>query len=151
MNEIKKLLQEAKTIAIVGLSDKPDRDSYIVADYLRNVDYKIIPINPNIKEWNGIKTYANLLDVPNTIKIDIVDIFRRSEFVDEIVDQVLEMQNKPHAIWIQRTPFSSSPKASLLKMQLGIKNENAAEKAKRVGMIVIQNKCIKMEHEKESG
>ena len=131
-NNVLQILKSAKTIAIVGLSDKPDRDSYTVAEYLQNAGYTIIPVNPNISEWNGIKAYASLLDIPNDIKVDIVDIFRRSEFVEDLVDQALKMKNKPKAIW----------------MQLGIENEKSAEKAKRAGMIVIQNNCIKIEHMK---
>ncbi|HLC69157.1 MAG TPA: CoA-binding protein [Candidatus Bilamarchaeaceae archaeon] len=130
MNEIEHILKSAKTIAVVGLSDKPERDSYIVAEYLQNAGYEIIPVNPNIREWKGIKAYASLLDVKE--KIDVVDIFRRSEFIEEIVDQALAMKNKPTVIW----------------MQLGIQNERAAEEARSAGMIVIQNKCMKIEHEK---
>ena len=134
MDEIEKILKESKTIAVVGLSDKPERDSYDVAQYLQNAGYNIIPVNPNIKEWNGIKAYANLLEILDSIKIDAVDIFRRSEFVEEIIDQVLKMKNKPKAIWLQ----------------LGIENERAAEKARNFGIIVIQNKCMKIEHAKLS-
>src|SRR3990167_2118410 len=130
--QIKSILKTSKTIAVVGLSDKPERDSYIVAEYLRNVGYSIIPINPNISEWNDIKTYASLLAIPRDIKIDIVDIFRRSEFVEEIVDQVLQMKNKPRVIWLQ----------------LGIENEKAAQKAQAAGILVIQNRCIKIQRSK---
>ena len=130
--QIKSILKTSKTIAVVGLSDKPERDSYIVAEYLRNVGYSIIPINPNISEWNGIKACASLLDIPSSIKIGIVDIFRRSEFVEEIVDQALQMKNKPRVIWLQ----------------LGIENEKSAEKARAAGILVIQNRCIRIEHEK---
>lgn len=132
MEEIEKILRTTKIIAVVGLSDKSDRDSYAVANYLQNAGYKIIPVNPNIKEWKGIKAYTSLADIPESIVIDVLDIFRRSEFVDEIVDQVIKMKNKPKVIW----------------MQLGIENENAAKKAKAAGIIIIQNKCMKMEHEK---
>lgn len=128
---IKELLKNSKTIAVVGLSDKSERDSYMVANYLQDAGYNIIPVNPNISEWNGIKAYATLLDVPNYIKIDIVDVFHRSEFVEEIVDQALKLMNKPYTIWLQ----------------LGIKNEIAAKKANSAGIFVIQNKCIKIEHE----
>jgi hypothetical protein len=129
MNDIEKILKSAKTIAVVGLSDKPERDSYDVAEYLQNFGYKIIPVNPNISEWKGIKAYASLLDVKE--KVDVVDIFRRSEFVEEIVGQASTLHPLPKAIW----------------MQLGIENEKAAEKAKRAGLVVIQNRCMKTEHE----
>jgi len=129
-NKIPNILKSAKIIAVVGLSNKLNRDSYTVAEYLQNQGYKIIPVNPNIPEWKGIKAYANLTEIND--KIDVVDIFRRSEFVEEIVDQALKMKHKPKVIW----------------MQLGIENENAAKKARAVGIIVIQNKCMKIEHEK---
>lgn len=126
------MLKNTKTIAIVGLSDKVDRDSYQVALYLQNAGYTIIPINPNITSWNGIKAYPRLLDIPNEIHIDIVDIFRKSEFIEQIVDEVLAMKNKPKAIW----------------MQLGIENEEAKKKAEHASILVIENKCIKIEHQK---
>ena len=133
--QIKSILKTSKTIAVVGLSDRAERDSYVVAKYLYNAGYSIIPINPNISEWNDIKAYASLLDIPSSIKIDIVDIFRRSELVEEIVDQALQMKNKPRVIWLQ----------------LGIENEKSAEKARAAGILVIQNRCIRIEHEKIMG
>ncbi len=129
---IQEILRTAKGIAIIGLSDKHDRDSYIVASYLQDAGYEIIPINPNIREWNGITAYASLREVPGKTKIDIIDIFRKNEFVDGIVDNALSLKQKPKAIW----------------MQLGIENEIAAQKASAAGIVVIQNKCIKIEHRK---
>lgn len=128
--EIETLLQTSKTIAIVGLSDKPDRDSYQVAEYLQKAGYTIVPVNPNIHEWKGIKAYASLVEIPREIYIGIVDVFRRSEFVGEIVNQASTLRPLPKAIWFQ----------------LGIENEKAAEKARNAGMQVIQNKCMKIEH-----
>lgn len=130
--EIKKILEEVKTIAVVGLSDNPDRDSYIVAKYLQEHGYKIIPVNPNIKEWNGIKSYLDMMSIPSNIKIDIVDIFRKSEFVTEIVKEATALKKKPKLIW----------------MQLGIENKEAKELAEKNGIEVIQNRCIKIEHQK---
>ena len=132
IEEIKKLLTESKTIAIAGLSDKPERDSYDVAMYLKNAGYAIIPVNPNIREWNGTKAYTSPLEIPDSIKVDVIDIFRRSEFVEEIVNDALKMKSRPKEIWLQ----------------LGIENERAAEKARNAGIIVIQDKCIKIEHVK---
>lgn len=125
-DEIKEILTNYNTIAIVGISDKPERDSYIVAKYLLSKGYKIIPVNPNIDSIFGLKAYPDLLSVPD--EIDIVDIFRRPEFVDEIVEQAI--QKKAKVIW----------------MQLGVVNEKAADKAKGAGLKVVMNKCIKVEH-----
>jgi predicted CoA-binding protein len=125
-DEIKEILSSYKTIAIVGISNKPDRDSYIVAEYLLNQGYKIIPVNPNIDTVLGLKAYPDLISIPEDI--EIVDIFRRPEFVDEIVDQAIEKRAK--VVW----------------MQLGVINESAAEKARKAGLKVVMNKCIKVEH-----
>jgi hypothetical protein len=125
-DEIKEILTSYKTIAIVGVSNKPDRDSYIVAEYLLNHGYKIIPVNPNIESLFGLKAYPDLLSVPD--EIEIVDIFRRPELVEEIVDQAI--QKKAKVVW----------------MQLGVINEKAAQKALKAGLKVVMNKCIKVEH-----
>jgi uncharacterized protein len=130
MDDIAHLLKTSKTIAIVGLSNNPNRDSYDVASYLQQAGYAIVPVNPNLREWKGIHTYAKLTDIPDSIPIDVIDIFRRSEFVEEIVDQALQMKHTPKAIW----------------MQLGIENERAADMARQAGLIVIQNRCIRTEH-----
>ncbi|MFN3134380.1 MAG: CoA-binding protein [Candidatus Kryptonium sp.] len=125
-DEIKEILTKYNKIAIVGISDKPERDSYIVAKYLLNHGYKIIPVNPNIDSIFGLKAYPDLLSVPD--EIEIVDIFRRPEFVDEIVEQAI--QKKAKVVW----------------MQLGVVNEEAAKKAQNSGLKVVMNKCIKVEH-----
>jgi predicted CoA-binding protein len=125
-NEIKEILTSYKTIAVVGISNKPGRDSYIVAEYLLNQGYKIFPVNPNIDTVLGLKAYPDLISIPEDI--EIVDIFRRPEFVDEIVDQAIEKRAK--VVW----------------MQLGVINESAAEKARKAGLKVVMNKCIKVEH-----
>lgn len=133
--KIKDILKKYKVIAIVGLSRNPNKDSYLVAQYLINHGYKIVPINPNAKEILGIKCYPSLEDLPDNIKniIEIIDIFRPSEEVEEIVNQAIKIKSvfgKPYVIW----------------MQLGISNDRAVEKAKDHGFIVIQNRCIKIEH-----
>ncbi|WP_047133906.1 CoA-binding protein [Candidatus Kryptonium thompsonii] len=125
-DEIKEILTKYNTIAIVGISNKPDRDSYIVAEYLLNHGYKIIPVNPNIDSIFGLKAYPDLLSIPD--EIDIVDIFRRPEFVDEVVEQAI--QKKAKVVW----------------MQLGVVNERAAKRAQDAGLKVVMNKCIKVEH-----
>jgi len=131
MNEsetIRRILKESKTIAVVGLSDKPDRDSYKVAKYLKQNGYQIIPINPNLSEWEGEKAYASLKDIPSGIRIDVVDIFRRSEFVLGIVDDAIQVRAK--AVW----------------MQLEVVNEEAARKAEAAGLLVVMDRCMKIEH-----
>jgi uncharacterized protein len=120
------LLRSSHTIAVVGLSDNPMRPSYGVSAYMQSQGYKIIPVNPQADEVLGEKSYASLLDVPE--QIDIVDIFRRSEFVPEIVDQAIQL--KARAIW----------------MQEGVVHEAAAEKARRAGLLVIMDSCILKEH-----
>lgn len=122
------LLESAKTIALVGLSDKPDRPSYDVASYLLDNGYTIIPVNPNISEWNGIKAYQSLSEIPKEVKVDIVDIFRRSEHVPPIVDEAINIGAK--VVW----------------MQLGVINEEAAEKARKAGLEVVMDRCMKIEH-----
>ncbi|CUU05624.1 hypothetical protein JGI2_01280 [Candidatus Kryptobacter tengchongensis] len=125
-DEIKEILTKYKTIAVVGISDKSDRDSYIVGEYLLRNGYKIIPVNPNIDSVFGLKAYPDLLSVLDDV--DIVDIFRRPEFVDEIVEQAIQKGAK--VVW----------------MQLGVINERAAKRAQDAGLKVIMNKCIKVEH-----
>jgi uncharacterized protein len=126
--QISQLLDSAKNIAVVGLSDSPLRASYGVASYMQSRGYRIFPVNPSISEALHEKAYASLLEVPE--KIDIVDIFRRSEFVPELVDQSIQL--KVSGIW----------------MQEGVVHEQAAEKARRAGIIVVMDRCILKEHRK---
>lgn len=120
------LLRHSKTIAVVGLSDNPMRPSHGVSAYMQSHGYRIIPVNPNVKECLGEKAYPSLRDVPE--KIDIVDIFRRSEFVEEVVDQAIQL--KVPAIW----------------MQEDVIHERAAEKARKAGIFVVMDRCILKEH-----
>jgi uncharacterized protein len=124
--EIKEILQNFKTIAIVGLSTDEVKDSYRVAEYLQRHGYKIIPVNPKYLEILDEKCYPDLKSIPE--KVDIVDIFRKPEAVPLIVDEAIEIGAK--IIW----------------MQLGICNNSAAEKARAAGLKVVMNKCIKVEH-----
>ena len=131
MNEpgtIAKILRESKVIAVVGLSDKPERPSYGVAEYLVQNGYRVVPVNPNIKEWKGIRSYPNLTSIP--LKVDVVDIFRKSELVPEAVDEAIAIRAR--AVW----------------MQLGVLNAEAAEKAERAGLLVVMDRCMKIEHAK---
>ena len=125
------LLTRAKTIAVVGLSDSPLRPSHGVSAYMQSQGYKIIPVNPQIGEALGETSYASLLDVPE--RIDVVDVFRRPEYVEEIVDQAIKL--KVPAIW----------------MQEGVINEHAAEKARQAGVFVVMDRCILKEHRARFG
>jgi hypothetical protein len=123
---IRDLLQHAKTIAVVGLSDSPMRPSYGVSAYMQSQGYKIIPVNPTIRESLGEKSYPSLLEVPE--KIDIVNIFRRPEYVEQIVDQAIQL--KVPAVW----------------MQEGVINQTAAQKAEKASIFVAMDLCILKEH-----
>jgi predicted CoA-binding protein len=126
VDEIGKLLQTAKTIAVVGLSDSPLRPSHGVSAYMQSNGYRIIPVNPSINGALGEKAVASLSEIKE--KIDIVDIFRRSEFVPEVVDEAIRL--KVAAIW----------------MQEGVEHEAAAEKARKAGIVVVMDRCILKEH-----
>jgi len=128
---ITNLLKRSKTIAVVGLSNSPLRPSHGVAAYLQTQGYHIIPVNPHIRGALGEKSYPSLLDVPE--KIDIADIFRRPEFVEEIVDQAIQL--KVPAIWMQEQVI----------------NEKAAEKARQAGIFVVMDHCILKEHQARFG
>ena len=126
MNEIDRILEHSKTIAVVGLSSNVSRASYRVAAYLQSEGYRIIPVNPNEKEVLGERAYARLEDVPE--KIDVVDVFRRSEFVPPVVESAIQVGAK--AVW----------------MQEGVMHEEAARRAHEVGLRVVMDRCILKEH-----
>jgi predicted CoA-binding protein len=128
---ITELLKRAKTIAVVGLSNSPLRPSHGVSAYMQTRGYRIIPVNPQIQEALGATAYPSLLDVPE--KIDIVNIFRRPEFVGEVVDQAIQL--KVPAIW----------------MQEGLINEAVAQKARQQGILVVMDRCILKEHRARFG
>ena len=128
-------MQRAKTIAVVGLSKEPEKDSNKVSVYLQQHGYRIIPVNPFADEVLGEKSYKSLLDIPMEIQktIDIVDIFRRSEDVPPIVEQAIQLKAKVSGSFV-------------VWMQLGIVNEQAAEAARRAGLVVVMDKCLMVEH-----
>ena len=125
-DEIGEVLKRTKTIAVVGLSDSPLRPSYGVSAYMQSQGYKIIPVNPSIKGSLGEKAVASLADVEE--KIDMVDVFRRSEYVPDLVDEAIRL--KVPAIWLQEDVI----------------HEEAAEKARKAGIFVVMDKCILKEH-----
>jgi hypothetical protein len=123
---ITELLRKSKTIAVVGLSDSPLRPSHGVSAYMQTHGYRIIPVNPHISEALGEKSYASILEVP--VKIDIVNIFRRPEYVEEVVDQAIQL--KVPAIWMQEQ----------------VVHDKAAQKARKAGIFVVMDMCILKEH-----
>lgn len=123
---ISKLLQEAKTIAVVGISHKAHRDSHKVARYLMQAGYQMIPVNPKYREVLGETCYPDLKSIP--VPIDIVDIFRNMEAIPGVVDEAIEVQTG--CVW----------------MQLGLAHHEAAQKARQAGLEVVMDKCIKIEH-----
>jgi predicted CoA-binding protein len=135
--EIKEVLTKYKTVAVVGVSRDPSKDSHRVARYLKDHDFRIIPVNPTTDEVMGEESYKSLLKTPPEIqkKIEIVDIFRPSAEVPSIVAQAVELKERydmPHVIW----------------MQLGIVDMQAAETARQAGLIVVMNRCMMQEHQR---
>ncbi len=139
-NQIREILSKYRTIAVVGLSKEPQKESHRVSVYMQKRGYRIIPVNPFVDEVLGEKCYKSLLDIPaETAKtIDIVDIFRKAQDVPPIVEQAIKLKERigrPYVVW----------------MQLGIVNEQAAEAARRAGLIVVMDKCLMVEHRHLSG
>ena len=126
-DQIGEILDTAKTIAVVGLSNSPLRPSYGVAAYLQTHGYDIVPVNPTINGALGKKSCPSLAEV--TAKVDIVDIFRKPEAVDEVVDQAIA-RGDVKCIW----------------MQEDVVNERAADKARKAGIFVVMDRCILKEH-----
>jgi predicted CoA-binding protein len=124
-SDIEKLL-DSKTVAIVGLSDDPTKDSYEVGEYLRSVGYRVVPVNPTIESFMGEKAYASLADIP--FDVDVVDVFRRSEKLPGIVDEAIAKGAK--GVWAQ----------------LGIANEEAADKAQAAGLGIVMDRCMMATH-----
>jgi uncharacterized protein len=127
---ITQILNSSKTIAVVGLSGNRMRASHHVAEYLKSVGYRIVPVNPNVTEVLGEKSYQRLQDVP--VPVDIVDIFRRPEFVPRIVDAAVQIGAR--CVW----------------MQEGVIHGEAAERARAAGLLVIMNLCIFKEHSRRA-
>jgi predicted CoA-binding protein len=126
-DDIASVLRTAHTIAVVGISPRPERDSYDVARYLSEHGYRIIPVNPGVEEILGERCYPDLAAVPAEIRIDVVDIFRRVEFIPEIVDQAIAIGAR--AVW----------------MQLGLVDAGSAAKARGAGLAVVMDRCMKVE------
>jgi uncharacterized protein len=127
---IKRILEECKTIAVVGLSSNPYRPSYGVARYMQKHGYRIIPVNPGETEILGERAYPSLADIPE--KVDLVDIFRRSEEAGVHVDEAIRLGLK--AVWLQE----------------GVIDQAAAERARTAGLMVVMDRCILKEHMKNA-
>ncbi|HEY1206032.1 MAG: CoA-binding protein [Bryobacteraceae bacterium] len=125
---IAELLTSARTIAVVGLSSRRARPSYGVSEYMQSAGYRIVPVNPQESEVLGEKAYPDLDSVP--VPVDIVDVFRRPEYVPEIVEAAIRIGAK--AVW----------------MQEGVVHEEAAERARAAGLTVVMDRCILKEHRK---
>jgi predicted CoA-binding protein len=124
--EIAEILQKAKRIAVVGLSNNPERTSYMVAKAMKDAGYEIIPVNPTIDEWEGIKAVKTLKDIDG--HVDIVNVFRRPEHLPEIAREFVQID------------------ADVFWAQLGVVNEEAYEFLKEKGYTVVMDRCIKVEH-----
>ncbi len=134
-SEIKQILAESRTIAVVGLSRDPDKASYRVAAYLKKQGFRIVPVNPSADEILGEKSYRSLLEIPVDVQktLDVVDVFRPAKDVLAIVEQAVKLKKangKPCVVW----------------MQLGIVNEQAAETARKAGLTVVMDRCMMVEH-----
>ena len=125
-DEVREILKATKVIAVVGLSDKPDRPSYGVAAYMQRQGYRIIPVNPAVAEVLGEKAYASLKDVPE--KVDMVDVFRKPDALPGIVEEAIAVGAK--SVW----------------MQEGVVNNAAAERARAAGLKVVMDRCLLKEH-----
>jgi len=131
MTRMEEILNKSRTVAVVGLSANPERPSHIVASYLKENGYKIIPVNPGEKTILGEMSYPDLTSIPE--KVDVVDIFRRSEDVPPIVREAIKTGAK--AVW----------------MQEGVTNKEAAAEARKAGLKVVMDKCMRKEHIKLHG
>jgi predicted CoA-binding protein len=134
-DQIRDILEKYKSVAVVGLSKDPEKISYKVSAYMKQHGYRIIPVNPFVDKVLGEKCYKSLNDIPVEIQrtLDIVDIFRKAEDVPPIVEQTIRLKaqfGRPFVVW----------------MQLGTVNEQAAESARYAGLIVVMDKCLKVEH-----
>ncbi len=130
---VRTVLESARTVAVIGVSDKPDRDSHRVASYLQHVGYRVVPVNPNLDEVLGERCYPNLASIPADIMVDIADVFRRPEFVPETVDAAIARG------------------VPVLWLQLGVNHDEAERLAAVAGMVVISGRCIMIEHRRLFG
>jgi len=129
-DEINQLLRNWKTVAVVGISPKEERPSYIVASYLKSKGYRIIPVRPDGEEVLGEKVYHSLMEIPRDVEVDVVDIFRKSEDVPPVVEEAIQRGVK--VVW----------------MQEGVIHKEAGAKAEKAGLKVVMDRCMKKEHQR---
>ena len=127
-DQIRDLLESSRTIAVIGCSPKPDRASHRVAAYLQRVGYRMIPVNPGVNEILGERCYSDLASIPADVEIDIVDVFRRPEHIPLIAEAAVARGVR--ALWLQ----------------LEVTNPEAERLAAAAGLVVVSNRCIKIEH-----
>ena len=130
LEELRDLLRQARTIAVVGLSPKPVRPSYSVSSYMQRAGYRIIPINPGHDQILGEQSYPTLAAAARDHAIDIVDVFRRSEHAGAVVDQALALRPPPKLIWLQQ----------------GVEDHAAAQRAAAAGIPFVMDRCLAIEH-----
>ena len=129
-DEINQLLRNWKTVAVVGISPKEERPSYIVASYLKSKGYRIIPVRPDGEEILGEKVYHSLMEIPSDVQVDVVDIFRKSEDVPPVVEEAIQRGAK--VVWMQERVI----------------HKEAGGKAERAGLKVVMDRCMKKEHQR---
>ena len=135
MLDLKPLLTNARTIAVVGCSDNPTRTSFVIAQYLHEAGYQVIPINPYIEDCNGIKAYARLQDLPDDMHVDIVNIFRAPRYTADMVQMVFD--------YAERTGTRPT-----VWTQLGVSSEEAQQLAEVEDLPYVKNRCIMIEHQR---
>lgn len=125
---VKKIVTQYKSIAVVGISKKIERDSHMVAAYLKGNGYQIVPVNPTADIILGEKCYSRLNDIP--FSVDVIDVFRKPSTLIDLADEIINLENLPKAVWFQ----------------IGVINNAAAKKIEKAGIEIVQNRCIKVEH-----
>lgn len=132
--QLRELLKRSRTVAVVGLSDKADRDSNQVARYLQANGYRVIPVNPMVPEILGEKSFPSVAAIPQETRVDLVDIFRRSDQVEPVVAEALD---RPEVLGVW--------------MQLGVAHPDAAARARSAGRVAVEDRCIMQEHRRLLG
>jgi predicted CoA-binding protein len=128
--EVRELLRRIRTVAVVGMSGSPDRDSYQVGAYLKDRGYRVVPVNPALKEVLGERAYPSLAAIPPEVQVDLVDVFRRSDAVPGIVEEALARSPLPKAIWLQLT----------------VRHPESAARLQDAGVGFVQDRCVMVEH-----
>ncbi len=136
MNTFAEILDQAKTIAVVGISDKPARTSYAISRYLLGVGFTVAPVNPHLDEVHGMKSYPDLQSVPASTQIDIVNIFRRPDYTADVVRDVIER-------------MKTTDEHPVIWTQIGVSSREAEELAESAGLTYVKNRCIMVEHSRQ--